>query len=54
MIPFKINMGTLDVSPSLMQCNPKIVTKYVLILSFIDEADRSLFKPVELNMWRKK
>jgi len=54
MIPFKINMASLEVSPSLMQCNPKIVTKYVLILSFIDEADRSLFKPVELNMWRRK
>jgi vacuolar protein sorting-associated protein 26 len=53
-IPFRINLGTLDLSPTLQQSNPKLLIKYVMILSFIDEEDRSLFKPIEINMWRKK
>jgi vacuolar protein sorting-associated protein 26 len=53
-IPFRINLGSVDLSPTLQQSNPKLLIKYVMIISFIDEEDRSLFKPIELNMWRKK
>jgi len=53
-IPFKLNLSSLNLSPSLLQYNMKFMTKHFLILSFIDEADRSLFKPVEINIWRKQ
>jgi vacuolar protein sorting-associated protein 26 len=52
-IPFKINLGSLDLSPTLQQSNSKLLLKHIMILSFVDEEDRSLFKPIELNLWRK-
>jgi len=53
-LPFKLYLGTQNLDPCLQDHHPKYLIKYVLMLSFVDSEDRSLFKQIGINILRRK
>jgi len=53
-IPFKLPLSPLDLSPTIQRSSSKLLTKYILNISFIDQESRSLFKPIEIDIWRRR
>ncbi|CAD8058956.1 unnamed protein product [Paramecium primaurelia] len=53
-IPIRLYLSGVDVTPSVKNVNGKFSVKYILNLILVDEDDRRYFKQQEITIYRKK
>ncbi|CAK93217.1 unnamed protein product (macronuclear) [Paramecium tetraurelia] len=53
-IPIRLYLSGVDITPSVKNVNGKFSVKYILNLILVDEDDRRYFKQQEITIYRKK
>ena len=53
-VPIRLYLASLDLTPTYRHVNNKFSVKYFLNLVLVDEDDKRYFKQAEITLWRKE